>query len=184
MTMPLRLLALDPSLTATGWVVVDVATEAIVAGGVIRTSKAKPSERLLAAQDDARRGRHICDGVLKLIEHWRPAVVAQEAVAGSKSARAAAALARAQQACVDAVGDLALEWATQQAVKVAATGRKSASKDDVEAGVRARWTWSTGLLEGLPRGQHEHVYDAGAVAMAVWGRPSVGMLRGFAGGGS
>jgi Holliday junction resolvasome RuvABC endonuclease subunit len=186
-----RLLALDPSFTSTGWVVVDlgaVPSGYIIAAGVIRTAPPKASERLLAAVADCRRGAVIRSGVTALLIDHDVTLVAMEAVAGSQSARSAAALARASQACWDACAPLGEPIAvTPAAVKQAAVGALGASKDAVADAMRRRWH-SYGLLEairaardaGLPFGQLEHVYDAAAVAVAVWDHPAVAGLRAVA----
>jgi Holliday junction resolvasome RuvABC endonuclease subunit len=68
--------------------------------------------------------------------------------------------------------------------KRAATGKKSATKDEVAAGVLARWPEARALVEALkPASIHEHATDALAVAMAVWDSPAVAGLRRFSDGG-
>jgi hypothetical protein len=135
--------------------------------------------------------------------------VVQEASSGSQSAKAAAALARAQQACLDAIDEhLGAEpvFVTPQAAKKRAVGRLSATKDEIEAAMRTRWSRTStvvhaGLghtvpdgadLEALlreplpsgerarPRGEWENAFDALAVAHAAWDAPAVAMARRFA----
>lgn len=139
------LLALDPSFTATGWAVVELATERVVALGVIATEPRKPAQRrdATAALLDGERGLRIRRELLVVLRTFLPVVVVQEANVGSKSAKAAAALARAQQACLDAIDEhLGAEpvFVTPQAAKKAAVGRLNATKDDIEAAMRARWS--------------------------------------------
>ena len=174
--MSVYVLGLDPSLTATGWAVLELRSETIVDCGVIRTAPAKASERLYKAEDDARRGKVILATLRDVIARWRPILAAQEASLGSQNARAAAALARAQQACVDAVGELGLEWVTPMDAKVAAAGSKTASKAEVEAGVRERWGWPGWAWDG-PKAHREAVADAAAVIAAAWDSPSMRLLR-------
>lgn len=179
--MTSHLLALDPSFTATGWVVVDLGHERVVAAGVIRTAKAKASERLLSAADDTRRGLEIAHAVRAAINAHSITVAAAEASCGSKSATAAKALARAQQAVACAVvwelGSPPI-YVTPQTVKKLATGTMSASKDAVEAAMREHWPcdWDA-LLKGVAPGKRENAFDAAAVAHAVWNKPAVAMLR-------
>lgn len=156
--------------------------------GVIATAKAKAKERLTTAEDDARRGLVIRRGVLLVLRHFGASLVAQEGASGSKSARAASALARAQQACVDAVDEyLGAQpiFLTQQAVKIAAVGRHAnVTKDQLEGHARRRWSGTdfTALLAAgptpkAPPSEHENAYDALCVAAAVWDRPEVALLR-------
>lgn len=177
------MLALDPSFTATGWVAINIASGEVVAGGVIRTKPPEAGDRSTAAEANGRRGLLIRRGIAEAIRAHQPAIVVQEGNAGSQSAKAAAALARAQQACLDAVdaemGALPI-IVTPQSVKKHAVGRLDASKDDLERFAKARWGES---LEAMIRGCGsrgkilENVYDAACVASSVWDLPAVAGLR-------
>jgi len=126
-------------------------------------------------------------------ETWQPVIVAQEGAGGSKSVAGAQSLARAQQACGDAVyrylGAIPI-MPTVQAVKKKAIGRVNSDKDEVEAAMRARWplsdfdallTESPVYLEQgqrpAPPGLWENAFDAAAVAHCVWDEPAVAMAR-------
>lgn len=201
------LLALDPSFTATGWAVVDLVTERVVALGVIATAPRPAAQRrdVTAALMDGERGLRIRRELLAVLRTYRPIVVAQEASSGSQSAKAAAALARAQQACLDAVdehlGALPL-FVTPQAAKKRAVGRLNATKDEIEAAMRARWSQTSTVTAGLghtvadgadleallreplpsgerarPPGEWENAWDALAIAHAAWDAPAVGAAR-------
>lgn len=188
------LLALDPSFTATGAVVVDVVARRVVAAACIRTAPPKASERLTSAEANASRGSYIRREVTALCEAHRPFLAVQEGNAGSKSAKSAAALARAQQACVDGV-EVALGAApvivTPQSVKKATCGAFSASKDDLERAALEWWGEDLrALVESVrdprtgrpvPGSKHENIYDAACVAASIWDRPEVAALRRLAG---
>lgn len=175
------ILALDPSFTATGWVAIDLVSELVVGAGLIRTKP--PKERMTAAEADGRRGLTIQRGVVAAIREHRPVIIAQEGNAGSKSAKSAAALARAQQACLGAIeAELGAEpiLVTPQSVKKLCVGRLDASKDDLERSAVERWGPS--LLEAIKRAgikgkAAENIYDAACVAATVWGFPAVAGLR-------
>jgi Holliday junction resolvasome RuvABC endonuclease subunit len=183
-----RLLALDPSLTATGWAVLDLRHGCVEDVGVIRTKLPPKAKRhhYQGDTDDAR-VRALAQGVAKLYRIPGVAVVAKEAAAGSRHVKAAKALAYAQAVPVAlAVGLGVGELLNVQAeeAKRAATGKKSATKDEVAAGVFARWPEAQALVEALkPASIHEHATDALAVAMAVWDSPAVAGLRRFSDGG-
>jgi Holliday junction resolvasome RuvABC endonuclease subunit len=181
------ILALDPSFTATGWVAIDLASGLVVGGGVIRTKPPEASDRSTAAEANGRRGLHIRRGIVAALREHHPAIVVQEGNAGSQSAKAAAALARAQQACLDAIdaelGALPI-IVTPQSVKKHAVGRLDASKDDLERFARSRWGESLErMIAGCgTRGKVlENVYDAACVASSVWDMPAVAGLRRMAG---
>lgn len=185
------MVAFDPSFTGTGWVVTDLRDEKPVAAGVIHTAPPPKGERRhqTAAQMDGRRGIRIRRFACCVLQTWKPAVAAIEGCAGSKSAKAAAALARGQQAVLDAVDELLGAepiFVTLQAVKKAATGRGSGTKDEVEAAMRRRWDvdWDALLTteppygeRPRPRGEWENAFDAAAVTHAVWDAPAVAALR-------
>ncbi len=184
-SLPKAMLAVDPSFTATGWVVIDLTAEKIVAAGVIRTEKAKSKERLSAAEDDARRGLIIRRAIRDVLLFWDPVVVAQEGNAGSQHANSAKALARAQQACVDAIdehlGAMPI-FLTPAAVQKAATGKRFATKTEVEAAMTARWGSAIhDLLSkssvARAKGVWENAFDAAAVAVAAWDNPAVAVAR-------
>lgn len=178
----MKALAIDPSLTSTGWVLFDLQTGEAIEAGVIRTAPAKKTERLTVAEDMAMRGVHIRRGVGRVMLDHMPVVVVQEGNAGSRTAKVAAGLARAQQACVDAVdttlGGLPM-IVTPQSVKKAAVGVVKATKGDMEQAA-VRWCPSLPAVvaaTGLPKGQHEHMHDAACVMLSVWRLPSVASLR-------
>lgn len=180
-------LALDPSLTSTGFVVIDGRTETILSAGAIRPKELKEWSRLLSAEVAARRAAVIFDTVQQMVHAWHPRAVLLEANGGSKSMKAAVALHRAQQAVVDAVrtttGGWPI-WTSPQAVKKSATGRNDGSKEDVEAAMRRRWKWAPDAWERLPEGVHTvagtkaeaDAYDAAAVASALWSSPVVAAI--------
>jgi Holliday junction resolvasome RuvABC endonuclease subunit len=196
---PTLLLALDPSLRGTGWVVVNLAHGCVIAAGVVVTKppSKEDKKRMTAAEAHGRAGLAISRAVRTVLEFYKPAIVLQEGNAGSKSVSAAAGLARAQQACLDAIdvhlGALPI-FATQQAVKKAATGKLSASKDEVEAAMRKRWSttsdFDTLLMTPPPyaeqgqrlpaRGKWENAFDAAAVAHCLWDDPAVAAMRAIA----
>jgi len=185
---PPRILTLDPSFTATGWAVLDLLggdAVSVVSVGVVRTEKAAVSERLLAGEDDARRGIAIYRQVTSLARTFSPRVVAIEVNGGSQSSVSAKALARAQQACADAVFETTGGYpiyVTPAAVKKAAAGKRNASKADIEAAVSARFGANAEIEAQLkaakvPRSKWENVFDACAVAIAAWDHPAVSSLR-------
>ena len=182
------LLALDPSFTGTGWVVVDLSTGKIIAAGVITTKNAKATERLTGAQDNAQRGLKIRRAIAHVLATYKPVVVAQEGNGGSKSVKAAVGLARAQQACVDAIDEYLGAMPimpTEAAVKKSVVGRHAnVTKDDLEGAAKARWPgtpWAqlfkAAITGPTPPGEWENGYDAACVAHCVWDDPAVALAR-------
>lgn len=186
------LLALDPSLRCTGVVVCELAPpHALVEVAAIptesRVDDAAPA--LLRVFDDARRGVELSYTLRELLAmHPAVALLALEAPLGSQDASAAAFLARANQAVVDAIDaarpDLAekrrIVFASSYAAKRAATGTKKPedAKRDVRASVIRRWgpsAFERAFVLGKIRGdrQREAVFDAAAVALLALEQPLV-----------
>ena len=173
---------LDPSLTATGWAVVELTGRGrLVDAGVIRNAPAKNRLRVLEAEDDARRGLEIRRALALVLERHRPIIAVQEANAGSRSAKAAGALHRAQQACVNAVdadlGGLPI-FVTAGEAKRRLCGKRDAPKSAVERAVIehfGREAWA--VLQGVAPSKRENAYDAAAVVLAAWDQPEIAALR-------
>lgn len=186
------LLALDPSLTGTGWAVINLTTEEVIRVGVITTKPLKKADRKGKSEAEmlAERGRHIHRTLVDVVAHYRPRVVVQEGSAGSNSAQAAGALARAQQACLDAIdrvlGAMPI-LQTQQHVKKRSVGRhENVSEKDMEQAMRHRWGIDdpTLLLERSPLGhavppksEWNNFWDALGNAHAAWDHPLVAAIR-------
>lgn len=159
----MRVLAVDPGECATGWAVLEEGR--VVATGTIRTKK-DPAIKPLA-NDHARRIGQIARELLGVLrEHDVKLLVAEMPNAGAKSATALAAMARVAglTATFAELCGLPHLWVTPTQVKRATTGRRHASKQDVEAGVRARWP---GHRFAETKIEREHVVDALGAYMAV-----------------
>lgn len=162
--------------------VINLATGKIVDAGVIITKKALKSEKLSAAEDDGRSGLKINREIRRVIKKHKPRVFAQEGQGGSKSVNGAKGLARAQQACldaIDAVTDSVSIFVTPQAVKKAACGNMAATKQEMEDAMRKLWGSACfdRLLIGYAKSTWENVFDAAAVAHAVWDHQAVAFAR-------
>lgn len=185
-----RILGIDPGLRATGWAVLELVPEGVrpIDVGVITTASTSKKRGLYQADDDARCLEVLARGLEEAIDRHRPACAAAEAPGSAKGSRARSAMAYGYGVAVLTVrartGALPLSIQVQ-AAKEAATGRASASKDDVAAGVRAQLGVDgaaalEALLEGIRPKLHEHAYDASAVALAALDSDVVRALRRFA----
>ena len=198
--MPPTLLATDPGLRGTGWAILNLRTWRPIALGVVVTKSAsdqkKAGLRQSVAEADLRSGLEIFDALTKVMAVYRPLMAAQEGNAGSKSVSAAAGLARAQQACGDAIYRFLRAtpiMRTVQSVKKSATGTLNASKDDIEKAVRSLWPHDDldSMLRAEPvyasyghkppsPGKWENAFDALAVAHSVKDHPSLVAFTKFA----
>jgi Holliday junction resolvasome RuvABC endonuclease subunit len=74
--------------------------------------------------------------------------------------------------------DIPLVQASPQAIKKALTGNKAASKEDIAEAVGKRFDGVASEFNRLPKGQHEHGYDAIAAVLACEESEVVKAVRG------
>lgn len=154
----MNILCLDPGFNFTGWAVVS-AHKRVIGLGCIRTEASKKKLNIRKADDDAERSKYIMRELLRVYGQYdAKAIVAELPSAGAKGARAIACMARAAAivAVLAEITRLPAEWVTPGQVKQI-TGKKTASKDEVEAAVMERWP--SLLLPDLAC-EREHVADA------------------------
>lgn len=147
------LFCMDPSLTAFGWVALELASEpALLGAAVIETKPTSAAKRkklgISVAEDDVRRAVYLRRELERLLSVYRPVAVAIEAAAGSKSAVGAKALgiAQAVAACVvdghlnDAIGVYVTARDAGQAAGITpaqrTVGGKSAKESDAARAAR------------------------------------------------
>ncbi|MEQ9074115.1 MAG: hypothetical protein RLP09_09680 [Sandaracinaceae bacterium] len=197
----MKLLALDPSLACTGWVVVALdGSRDLLAAGAIPTVGRVPrtADAILVQADAARRGKELARGVTAVLrEHVEVEAVAVEFPLGAQDAAAAWSLARANQAAVCAVDLLRprlldngrLIAVSPFEAKRAATGRAQpgkkgpdgkvrpgSAKAAVRRGVRRIWgpgAWDRALVHVRADAEREAAYDAGANALVALEHPLV-----------
>lgn len=160
---------IDAGFTATGLVAVDLEHGRVVQSACLRTQKTTTKRAVRVADDDAERCADIARGVVEFLHRQGPQVVVVELPGGAaKGARAQRAMALATGVVVTvlALGGYAAEWVTPGQGKKAATGRRDASKQDVEAAVRAHYEWAPGTLPKVAA-QREHICDAAAAVLAA-----------------
>lgn len=159
-------LALDVGFASMGWAVAD-RTGRPVATGTIVTKKSDRKGSIRVADDQARRAAEMFRRLAGLAESWAlSGVVAELPHGGAKSARAMASMAAgsALAAAFAEAHKLPVEWYTPGDCKVALIGRRNASKEEIEARVRAFFpevVWPT------TKAMREHAVDAAAVLVAA-----------------
>jgi Holliday junction resolvasome RuvABC endonuclease subunit len=162
-------LGVDPSLCNTGIAAMRLSAVAttIVETSVVRTEPSAKKHRIHVGDDNARRVVEITRALDAAIKKHGPVALVMERPAGSKGAKAATALARAETVVevVAALHGLPLIAVQPLDVKRAMVGRKTADKDEIIAAVESRYpevAW-TG-----PQSTWEHQADAvGAVVAAL-----------------
>jgi crossover junction endodeoxyribonuclease RuvC len=127
----MRILGIDPGLQVTGYAVIDSDARGPVVceAGVIRSSEAR------AATDMAPRLCSLYDGLVEVLEQYKPAVVAVEQLyAHYEHPRTAILMAHARGVIFLAAGQRALPVVSYNAtsIKKTITGSGRASKDQVQ----------------------------------------------------
>jgi Holliday junction resolvasome RuvABC endonuclease subunit len=167
-------LGIDVGLATCGWAVVELLAEGglrLGPLGVIRTQKAK-TKGTLATDDLHRRGQELARALAHVLDSWPPVCVCAESISYPRNAATSAMIGRAWgvlDAELQRRGH-ALISASPKAIKKAATGKQSASKEEVIAALDAR---TDGALRRQLAGiraktMHEHPADAlGAVVACL-----------------
>lgn len=153
---PWRVLGLDPGLRVTGYAVVEARPRAphVCEAGIIRTSESRTT-------DVALRVRVLYDGILEVLEQFRPAVVAVEQLfAHYDHPRTAILMAHARGVLLLAAAQRGIPIVSYPAsrVKKTITGGGRASKEQMQYAMQRELN--------LPRLPEPHdVADALAVAL-------------------
>lgn len=177
--MGFHVLGIDPGFASVGWAVfrVGASSELPVALGVIRTEKSSAKRNVRASEDNLERAKEIAAELRKLISTYEVKLICAETMSYPRNAAAAAKMAM----CWGVLAATALQYdipitqATPQEVKKAVTGKKDASKEEVQEAVKRLYpplaenvTKSGGpyILREVPRSLWEHPYDATAAMVA------------------
>ena len=171
-------LGIDPGFASVGWGLVELNddTEKLLALGVITTTKSTKKQNVLATDDNVRRMREIhtelkaiadiVNGLNKKIH-----VITIESQSWPRNASAAAKVAMAWGVIVSFACErnIALVQASPMQIKVALTGIKTASKEQVLDALRKHPGMESvdrHLSKIRTKGKHEHPVDAVASVIA------------------
>ena len=185
----MRILSLDVSMTATGWaiVVLNANSLELLDCGVIQTEKLESGESVSNTIDSMRRATKIYTALSAAMRGRSFDVVVVEAMSWPRNAGASIKMAMAWGALAPLIAGYPIVEVGPQALKLAVAGTKSATKKEVEAGVRKQIPGtSSSLLESLipKRALREHCWDAlGAVLAALrtekWALIQAGLRAGL-----
>lgn len=179
--MPVYVVGIDGGLAALGWAALRLEPTGEVphALGVFATAPSARRRHVLAADDNLRRARELARSLAGVLDLYRPAVLALEAMSAPRNAASAAKLSMSLgvvAALAEARG-LPLVAASPQEVKRALCGRLDASKEDVAAAVVRCLPGAGDLLGRVRPGLREHAADAAAVALACLDADAVRLAR-------
>ena len=172
-------LGIDPGFASIGWSVIrmDASGESLVELGVIRTEKSTAKRNVRASEDNLERAKEIAQELRALIDKYRVQLICAETMSYPRNSSAAAKMAMCWGVLAALAGqyNIPIAQATPQEVKKAVTGKKDASKEEVQEAVRALFTSLQGgeakhggpyVLRAVPRSLWEHPYDATAAVIA------------------
>lgn len=177
----LRIIGFDPGLAACGWADVEFSgdTPSVCDIGVFRTEKSARKRNILAADDHVRRARELAVLVRDLLRD-DTSVICAESFSAPRHSSAAAKLSCAWGVIAAEASrlDIPIVQASPQAVKLAVTGSKTASKVDVQEALLKRFGASVGgWLASTRAVDREHGADALGSIVACLGSDVVRALR-------
>lgn len=175
---PSHVLGLDPGFASFGWAVIEVERMELVEAGVIRTKKASRKRRLSSASDARERAQHICEQLDALHARVNPLCMCMEEFSPPRSSSVASKVARAFGMVDMLAGHLGTPvfTVTPMELKRLITGRRTASKADVANALRGLTGSARVVASGEPKGQHEHMWDAAAAALACMEQDGLRLL--------
>ncbi len=177
-----RILGLDPGFASLGWAVVDTRhgkMTNLVAIGVLRTEKASKKQNTYAADDNFRRAKEIGKFLADIALAQQVDAICAESMSFPRSSSVAAKMAMAWGVIAQICNALFLPMAmaTPKAIKKAATGSGAASKDTVQACLAISLPEAIGMVGHIPKGQHEHAFDAIGAVQACLGSEVISALN-------
>lgn len=165
-----RILGLDPGFANIGYTVAEIGKYSLkpVAAGVFQTEKSSKKRKVLAADDNLRRATEISEFMSMLIEEHRIQAICAESMSFPRSSSVAAKMAMCWGVicALAALRGIPIVQASPQEIKVAVTGKKTASKEEVQEAVSKKLSLAS-FLDGTARSFHEHVYDSGAAILTA-----------------
>ncbi len=167
------ILGLDPGFANLGHTLVKYGPdgkEVPLSMGLFETEKSEKKTKVLSANDNFRRTQEISRFLRSMFDgpHGRVTAVCAEAMSFPRSSSVAAKMAMAWGviATLTEQFDIPLLQVTPMELKVALTGNKKASKEDVEKSLVDRFPKGSldALVVDVTASKHEHPFDAlGAV---------------------
>lgn len=157
-------ISIDPGFASTGYAVWGLSkiSSDLIGFGVIKTEKSQ-RKTTRVSDDDASRCCDIAEGLHDLIKKYNPDVALMELpISGAKSATALKCMSMASACAIAAfkVLEIPVEFAAPQEVKLAAIGKRSATKGEMIA-----WAKEIYPHDDYPKAAAtmEHIADAIAV---------------------
>lgn len=192
------LLGIDPGLAHLGYAAIELPPDPaidmmrITDFGLLKNKKSDKKQHVLATEDNLRRARILAEFLEALIERHtsgksRLIAICAESMSWPRNAAASSkiGIAWGVLAATALRHHVPILQAAPMVVKLAVAGSKTASKEDVQAGVERIITRVHPDLGGtlpelgkrIPKGDREHPYDAAAVAITCRKAEAVQLAR-------
>lgn len=179
----ITLLGVDTGFAALGYAKIsltsaDPGSIAQAQMGVLRTAKTAKKKNVYAADDNLRRIAELARDLDPLLEGV--AVVCIEAQSWPRNASVSAKIGMAWGlvGALCARRSIPIVQVSPQNLKKALTGKPTATKEEVETGVRERFSLDfETLLSGVPGTMYEHAFDALGAVVASWDSEVLQLLR-------
>jgi crossover junction endodeoxyribonuclease RuvC len=178
------LLGVDPGLANMGWSVVELAAwgEKLIEAGVLRTEPSDKKRKVLASDDNVRRGRNMAEALISVMKRHSISAICAESMSFPRSSSASAKMALCWGSLVtlSVLQNLPIIQASPQEIKKTLCGKNNASKDDVEEAVKKRYGDIDQMLLSVAPSCREHAYDSiGATVTALENSEVIRAIRGL-----
>lgn len=166
-------LGIDPGLAHFGWGLVAVADGKldVVSAGCFVTEKSDKKRKVLSADDNVRRAQQLARSLMNLVVIKGNAIriICAESMSAPRHSSSAAKLSLSWGvvSALSVVYGIPLVQASPQEIKLAATGKRNASKEDIQEAMRRELPGAEAAVSKTVtrKDDLEHPYDALA---AVW----------------
>jgi Holliday junction resolvasome RuvABC endonuclease subunit len=162
-------LGLDPGFACVGYALAHLLPDGEikpVAIGVLRTEKSNKKANVFASEDNVRRSREISKFLRSLLKSENGTVHAlcAETMSFPRSASVAAKMAMCWGvvSCLSDIFDVPVLQASPQGLKLKVAGEKTASKEDVQKALEAKFGAEklAAMMPDVPPSLLEHPFDA------------------------
>lgn len=163
------LLGIDPGFANLGYSILELTAswKKLQVAGVLCTEKSDKKRKVLAADDNVRRARQIAAVLENLVQTNSVSVICAESMSFPRNASAAAKMAMSWGIIASITERLRLPLlqVSPQELKMAVCGKKSATKEEVQASIKRQLSVEK-FLSGTARSLHEHAYDSVGATLA------------------
>lgn len=176
------ILGLDPGFANIGFAMTSTSGSEVKAIGLISTEKSNKKQKVRASDDNALRTREIVRALNMLKVYGNIVAICAESMSFPRSSSVSAKMALSWGAIIAFAvlnSEIPIVQSTPQEIKRAVCGKKSASKEEVQAALVARYRdqYLVEKLDGIAHSMHEHPFDALGSIVAGFESDTLQLLR-------